>query len=209
MFELISNISWGSGSDVIGAISNLVMASAALWGAKTASNWHKNKGFDTANNMYIELHSLLSRYNKIQTLLLDSYEIVNRMYGLYDKYNKEVFNPPKEYSQIQKNLSDSTFEGDHLITKFLLMNGMKVLIKEDYEIDFSDLMKEHSLLMKAVLSAQIKMKEAVQQNFADKPIDVLYEVNRSYDSAIEKLKLPLDIAQKLKIVKLADLFEIK
>ncbi|MFJ1231654.1 hypothetical protein, partial [Yersinia proxima] len=129
--------------------------------------------------------------------------------GLYDKYNKEVFNPPKEYSQIQKNLSDSTFEGDHLITKFLLMSGMKVLIKKEYEKDFSDLIKKHSLLMKAVLSAQIKMKEAVQQNFADKPIDVLYEVNRSYGSAIEKLKSPLDIAQKLKIVKLADLFEIK
>ncbi|WP_145538188.1 hypothetical protein [Yersinia kristensenii] len=209
MFEWISNISWGSGSDVIGAISNLAMAGAALWGAKTASTWHKNKGFDTANNMYIELHSLINRYTKIQTLLLDSYEIVNRMYGLHDKYNNDVFNPLKEYSQIQKNLSDSLFEGDHLITKFLLMNGMKVLIKKEYEIDFSDLMKEHSLLMKVVLSTQIKMKDAVQQNFADRPIGVLHEVKSSYDFAIEKLDSPLKITQKLKIVKLADLFEIK
>ncbi|QPT13740.1 hypothetical protein I6G37_01540 [Serratia rubidaea] len=95
-FGWLNSLEWGSVSDILGAIANMTMALAAVWGAKTASGWLDNKKNDSAERVFNEIHELDEKYTRVYNKTRNGYEAVQRMYGLHENPTPKVFNVYKE-----------------------------------------------------------------------------------------------------------------
>ncbi|MBK5073398.1 hypothetical protein I2492_11120 [Budviciaceae bacterium CWB-B4] len=130
------------------------------------------------------------------------------MYGFYRKFDKSDFNPQKEYTYIQRNLSECISEGNILTNKYLLMNGMAVKINKIYMNDFTLLLSSYGDYMSKVLSLNKDILDVVRDHFDDKPIEILEKIKALYEDVGISAEQPAEIANNLRVKGIKELFNI-
>lgn len=215
--ELINNsyiwlksYDWGTASDVLGAIANIIMAFAAIWGARTASSWLDNKTNDAAERVFNEIHDLYAKYNKVYNKTRDSYEAVQVMYGVSKHLNPEGFSVYKELQLARGCYIYCSSEMDLFTNK--LRHSMA--IKTKYKggggpLEFAKLLGCHNLYREKLLMVNKFITNTIKEQNESKSISELQRLEDLWGELDEIYERALQVSHDIKSISFDDIFKVK
>ncbi|EMJ5249630.1 hypothetical protein RFG81_002593 [Klebsiella aerogenes] len=201
---------WGNASDVIGAVANVTMAIAAVWGVKTAKSWVESKAHKAADDVFDELHSLYSKYYKVYNLVQSGYETVCRMYGLHKELNPKAFSPYDEMEKVTAN----SIECYELLSSLKDRIRRSFAVKTKYQggsghIDFVKLLLEHDVFFRESLNFLKLTRKVIAQQHEKLDQETLEDYQIKFDVFDHLSDEILKKSQDIKTLKISDIFEIK